>query len=450
MPLDSARNNGIPNQPPRWHLIYYVLAGFDLLTIMGTLFLSFATLTLYTNSVDENNHWAKRAGIISDLSLALVSVDSPGNDVFESHNPEHEQQRLANYHTQFIDLYTKISADLSNIKDQSLQQSLTTYLNTTQQFENAMVNEANSIFQYYRNGDTANAGKHMATMDKYFASASHSLSNVNQLIRKQQTDILNADIQKAKALSHYEYYIFGFILMMVMGIVFYGRFLSKKMKAADTQIKSLLAHNKGIVDTCREGIITTNAEGVITSINPSGAQMFEYAEQELIGQNIERLFSPQDERTIQDILLSAVADNMDFNQLLTFFGLKKSGAPFNMTASSGKLLLNSDTKTTSTELFFVITLRDISQQKQLENQLIEAKTKAEAANTAKSYFLANMSHEIRTPMTGVIGMLDLIAMGELSTKQRHFASLAQSSAKALLVIINDILDFSKIEAGKFT
>ena len=102
-----------------------------------------------------------------------------------------------------------------------------------------------------------------------------------------------------------------------------------------------------------------------------------------------------------------------------------------------------------------MTLRDITNRKRAERQLLKAavelrraKVAAEKANRAKSEFLANVSHEVRTPLNGVIGTAELLGGTDLTRLQRDHLHVITESAEALLAILNDILDFSKIEAGK--
>ena len=92
----------------------------------------------------------------------------------------------------------------------------------------------------------------------------------------------------------------------------------------------------------------------------------------------------------------------------------------------------------------------VVERSRVNEELREAKEKAEGAARVKSEFLANMSHEIRTPLNGVLGMITLVLDGCTDPEARDQLQAAQNAAQSLNGILNEILDLSKIEAGKMT
>ncbi|MBI9039236.1 MAG: response regulator [Bacteroidales bacterium] len=93
-------------------------------------------------------------------------------------------------------------------------------------------------------------------------------------------------------------------------------------------------------------------------------------------------------------------------------------------------------------------MRDITERKKIEIELIRTKEQAEESDRLKSAFLANMSHEIRTPMNGILGFADLLKEPTLTGgEQQKYIGIIEKSGQRMLNIINDIIDISKIESG---
>ena len=82
-------------RPVKWHIVYYLLAAFDVLAISGSLYLSHQVLGIFRSSVEVNQVWAEKLAGLSDIAAASGSVNAPGNDVFDSHDVAKEAARQA-------------------------------------------------------------------------------------------------------------------------------------------------------------------------------------------------------------------------------------------------------------------------------------------------------------------------------------------------------------------
>jgi signal transduction histidine kinase/HAMP domain-containing protein len=133
------------------------------------------------------------------------------------------------------------------------------------------------------------------------------------------------------------------------------------------------------------------------------------------------------------------------------------GDPAEVLATEGEVQLRPDlwlrvSRSVTQEGGFFLFWSDISDIKEREARLLEAKQDAEAASRAKSYFLATMSHELRTPLNAIIGFSEIIAnemfgpVGE--PRYQEYSGLVVKSGRHLLNVINSVLDYAKSEAGR--
>ncbi|CAG1023127.1 partial two-component system, NarL family, sensor histidine kinase EvgS, partial [Methylococcales bacterium] len=211
-----------------------------------------------------------------------------------------------------------------------------------------------------------------------------------------------------------------------------------KQIEAETFKIALIANNTG------NAVVMTDALGRVEWVNDSFTQMTGYTLQEIIGKTPGSVL--QGEKTdpaVVEYIRRQIQLGESFGA--DILNYSKSGREYWVQFEVQPICDEEDRITN-----WMAIERDITEQKQSELELLEAKRAAESASRAKSAFLATMSHEIRTPMNAVLGTLTLLLDSRLDQEQELWAQSAYIAAQSLLNIIEDILDFSKIEAGKLT
>ena len=198
---------------------------------------------------------------------------------------------------------------------------------------------------------------------------------------------------------------------------------------------------RSIIANMNLGLMEVDLDDNILFANQSFCKMSGYELEEIIGKKASDLFlSPRTKGSIEGINDKRRQGISDAYQL----PLKNKKNEDKWWLISGAPLKNDEGKIIGSIGIHL----DITHQKEIEKELIEAKLKAEESAKTKEEFLANMSHEIRTPMNVILGMSNQLYKTELNKQQNFYVNTINGAADNLLVIINDILDISKIEAGK--
>lgn len=197
-----------------------------------------------------------------------------------------------------------------------------------------------------------------------------------------------------------------------------------------------------IIQTAINSIITVDNNGQIQTFNPASEELFGWSADEVINGSVSILVPDADDVKITEYIQLYLAKDVPLEVDREVEMLHKSGKKFPVHISVGYRKLGED------KFLFVAYITDFSKQKDIKQELIVAKDKAEQAVRIKADFLANMSHEIRTPMNAIIGFSEVaIQDNSLSEQSQQYIRAVLNSAEDLLRIINDILDFSKVEAG---
>ncbi|MBR0929446.1 PAS domain S-box protein [Bradyrhizobium diazoefficiens] len=201
-----------------------------------------------------------------------------------------------------------------------------------------------------------------------------------------------------------------------------------------------------ILDTTAEGIVMFDAEGNIHACNRSAEALFGYDGEALLEQNLVTLFAPESQQIVVDYLESLksqdIASLLDHGREV--LGREKKGGVIPLAMIMGR------TRPDGPNFFAVF--RDLSQSKQGESELTQARRLVHGAANAKADMLARISHEIRTPLNAIIGFAEVMISERFGTlgneRYGEYMKDIRASGERVIAIIDDLLELSRIETGK--
>ncbi|MDB5652789.1 MAG: sensor signal transduction histidine kinase [Tardiphaga sp.] len=202
----------------------------------------------------------------------------------------------------------------------------------------------------------------------------------------------------------------------------------------------------GILDTMAEGVVMFDAEGNIHACNRSAEALFGYDGALLTQRNLIDLFAQESQRVLREYLESIKQDGIAslFEHGREALGQVRAGGLVPMSVMIGR--------TRSGAGHFFAVLRDLTQAKKTESELLAAQRQAERAATAKADVLARISQEVRTPLNAIIGFAEVMIderFGALGNERYlDYMKDVRASGERVLAIVNDLLDLSRIETGK--
>jgi PAS domain S-box-containing protein len=203
---------------------------------------------------------------------------------------------------------------------------------------------------------------------------------------------------------------------------------------------------RAILDTATDGIVLLDRGGIVLGMNRSAEALFGIDAGEVEGRPFTDLFVPESHRAALDYL-EGIAEHGVASVLNE--GREMTGR----TGESGRIPLFMTLGRVGPDgAKLCAVLRDLTQWKRTEEELVQARRQAEQSNSAKSEFLAKISHEIRTPLNAIIGFSEVMMEERFGPigNERYVAYLKDihGSGEHLISLINDLLDLSKIEAGR--
>ena len=438
-----------------WQRFYYFIVIVDLVGVGAGLYFAYRVTAMVETSIAENKASELRRERYLELSRFASELDAPGNDVFASHDPSREEQRLIQAQLVFDRAVDAARVELVDSVVGATRDEMLRHLRDVHAASKEMVAEAHRILDHYRRGQLELAGQRMAAMDRHYADVNLGVSHLRADAIASEIANLDVQAQAARTLQLAQGVIAGAILLMIAASGIYGHKLSTRAQAHFVEREGYIARLRESEATLERRVLERTdalrkaeerlrlaARAANDALwdwdiqtdtlwwNEAWATLFGYHMPDPTFAFWMSLIHPDDAERVSGALRQFL-DSDASDVWRAEYRLRRAHGTYAWVLDRAYLVRGED----RTARRLIGAMMDITERKEAERM--------------KSDFVSFVSHQLRTPLAGMSWMLELAADSDgLPATTREYIAEARESGARLVTLVNDLLDIARLESGR--
>lgn len=432
--------------PPRWYLIYFLLAAFDIAMLSGSLVFHHRIIEMHHRAIAFSEEWSSQFERHIDLAATIAAANAPGNDVFQTRDAESELARMQLVLPILDDKFREIRQSLLTGPSQDAIAPLLAHLDRIEIETREMARAAEGLFEHVQAGDMESAGAAMAAMDRKYAGIMELL---NRLEHDSHTIVRSNQEQQtllAEDMRSFELAIGAIIAVMIVGVAIYGYKLSTQMgnyaRSLETQFEALKTSERRFRDLAESSIqgIAVHNNDRLLFVNQAWVTIhgFKSTEDTCALHRMSDTLAT-DERIRLSEKRRQFLDRGE--RLHTEYRAHQPDGAIIWLECTERMI---DWGRAPAILSIVV---DVTGRKHAETELALARKELERVEMQRARFFAAAGHDLRQPLHTTALLLPMLRQTQPSERRQEIVEVLTGACDIMTNLLDEVLELSRLEGG---